>query len=97
MAARSPARWQRDGRAISGKIAGKISRGIAAQLPGNGRTVAAAMPPNVRQDDSQGSLPCAGFGHAMSALEICKTARNMDTQQPCRSPHDGQRDIPQAT
>jgi len=33
MAARSPARWQRDGRAISGKIAGKMSRGIAAQQP----------------------------------------------------------------
>ena len=96
MAARSPARRQRDGRAISGKIAGKISCGISAQLPGNGRTVAAATPPNVRQDGSQDSLPCAGRGHAMSAPETCETTRNLVAQQPCRSPHDGQRDISQA-
>jgi hypothetical protein len=134
MAARSPARWQRDGRAISGKIAGKMSRGIAAQLPGNGRALAAAMPPNVRQDDSQDSLPCtglgrhvrtgnlrddsqlgrattaqlpgngralaaamppnvrqddlqdnlpcAGLGRAMTALETCETTRNLAARQP---------------
>jgi hypothetical protein len=82
MIARSPASWQRDGRAISGKIAGKMSRGIAAQLPGNGWAVAAAMPPNVRQDDSQDSLPCARLGRAMSALETCETTRNWAAQQP---------------
>jgi hypothetical protein len=82
MAARSPARWQRDGRAISGKIAGKMSRGIAAQLPGNGRTVAAAMPPNVRQDDSQDNLPCAGLGRAVSAPETCEMTRNLAAQRP---------------
>jgi hypothetical protein len=57
LAARSPARRQRDSRAISGKIAGKISCGISAQLPGNGRKVAAATPSNVRQDGSQYNLP----------------------------------------
>jgi hypothetical protein len=82
MAARSPARWQRDGRAISGKIAGKMSRGIAAQLPGNGRATAAAMPPNVRRDDSQDNLPCTGLGRAMSALETCETTRNLAAQLP---------------
>jgi hypothetical protein len=69
--AQSPARRSRDGREPSGKT----SRGLSAQLPGNGRTVAAAMPLNVRQDDSQDNLPCAGFGHAMSAPETCETTR----------------------
>jgi hypothetical protein len=96
MAARSPARRQRDGRAISGKIAGRFSRVMSAQLPGNGRTLAAVMPPNVRQDGSQDSLPCAGHGHAMSVPENCETTRNMSAQQPCRSPHNGRRDISQA-
>ena len=94
--ARSPARRQRDGRAISGKFAGRLSRVMSAQHPGNSRTPAAAMPPNVRQDGSQDSLPCAGRGHAMSAPETCETTRNLVAQQPCRSPHDGQRDISQA-
>jgi len=123
-----------DGRAISGKIAGKMSRGIAAQLPGNGRALAAAMPPNVhqddlqdnlpctglgrhvrtgnlrddsqlgrattaqlpgsgralaaamppnvRQDDSQDNLSCAGLGRAMSAPETCETTRNLAARQP---------------
>jgi hypothetical protein len=57
---------------MSGKIAGKMSRGIAAQSPGNGRSVATAMPPNVRQDGSQDNLPCAGLGCAMSAPETCE-------------------------
>jgi len=32
----------------------------------------------------------------MSAPETCETARNLVAQQPCRSPHDGQRNISQA-
>ena len=75
LAARSPARRQRDGRAISGKIAGKISCGISAQLPGNGRTVATAMPPSVCKDDSQDNLPCSRLGRAMSVPETCETTR----------------------
>ena len=51
--ARSPARRSRDGRETSGKKSGEISRVMSAQLPGNGRTAAAAMPPNVCQDNSQ--------------------------------------------
>ena len=80
--ARSPARRSRDGRETSGKKSGEISRVISAQRPGNGRTVATAMPPNVRQDDSQDNLPCAGFGRAMSAPETCETTRNLAAQQP---------------
>ena len=82
MVARSPARRSRDGRATSGKTTGEISRVISAQRPGNGRTVAAALPPSVRQDDSQDNLPCAGFGRAMSAPETCETTRNLAAQQP---------------
>jgi len=67
--ARSPARRSRDGRATSGKTSG----GISAQRPGNSRATAAAMPPNVRKDDSQDNLPCAGFGRAMSAPETGET------------------------
>jgi transposase-like protein len=70
--ARSPARRSRDGRETSGKKSGEISRVISAQRPGNGRTVAAAMPPSVRQDDSQDNLPCAGIRRAMSAPETCR-------------------------
>jgi hypothetical protein len=51
--ARSPARRPRDGCKPSGKKSGEMSRVMSAQLPGNGRTVAAAMPPNARQDNSQ--------------------------------------------
>ena len=83
--ARSPARRSRDGRATSGKTTGEISRVMSAQRPGNGRTVATAMPPNVRQDDSQDNLPCARLGHAMSAPETCETTRNLTAQQPRRS------------
>ena len=82
MIARSPVRWSRDGRESSGKKSGEMSRVISAQRPGNGRTVAAAMPPNVRQDDSQDNLPCAGFGRAMSAPETCETTRNLAAQRP---------------
>ena len=94
--ARSPARRSRDGRETSGKKSGEISRVMSAQLPGNGRAVATAMPPSVRQDDSQDNLPCAGLGRAMSAPETGETTRNMSAQQPCRSPRNGQGNISQA-
>ena len=95
--ARSPARRSRNGRETSGKKSGETSRVMSAQLPGNGRTVAAAMPLNVRQDDSQDNLPCAGDGRAMSAPGTCETTRNTSEQQPCRSPRIGQCNISQAT
>ena len=60
LSARSPARRSRDVREMSGKKSGEISRVMSAPLPGNGRAVATAMPPNVRQDGSQANLPCAG-------------------------------------
>jgi hypothetical protein len=63
--ARSPARRSRDGRETSGKKSGEMSRVMSAQLPGNGRLVAAAMPPNIRQDNSQDNLPRAERGRAM--------------------------------
>jgi len=69
--ARNPAKRSRDGRATSGKTSGAIS----AQRPGNGRTVATAMPPSVRKDDSQDNLPCSRLGRAMSASETCETTR----------------------
>ena len=53
MIQRSPARWTRDGRATSGKIAGEMSRGNAAQFPGNSRTMANAMPSDDQADGSQ--------------------------------------------
>ena len=93
---RSPARWTRDGRATSGKKSGKMSRVIFAQRPGNGRAVAAAMPLNVRQDDSQDNWPCVGIRRAMSAPETCETTRNTIVQQPCRSLHNGQCNISRA-
>ena len=80
--ASSPARRSRDGRETSGKKSGEMSRVMSAQLPGSGRTVAAAMPPNVRQDDSQDNLPCAGLGRAMSAPEACEATRNLAAKQP---------------
>jgi hypothetical protein len=49
MAARSPVRRPRDVRESSGKTSGGISCAMSAQLPGNGRAVATAIPPNVRQ------------------------------------------------
>jgi hypothetical protein len=53
MTARSPARWQRDVRESSGKTAAGISCAMSAQFPGNGRSAAAATPPNVRQGGSR--------------------------------------------
>ena len=94
--ARSPARRSRDGREPSGKKSGEMPRVMSAQLPGNGRTVAAAMPPNVRQDDSQDNWPCVGIRRAMSAPETCETTRNTIVQQPCRSLHNGQCNISRA-
>lgn len=73
--ARSPARRSRDSRATSGKTTGKISCVMSAQLPGNGRTMAMAMPPDGRADDSQDNLPCSRHGRAMSAPETCETTR----------------------
>ncbi len=73
--ARSPARRSRDGRATSGKTTGAISRLISAQLPGNGRAVATAMPPTIRRDNTQDNLPCSRLGRAMSAPETCETTR----------------------
>ncbi len=70
--ARSPARRSRDVRETSGKKSGKISRVMSAQRPGNGRAVATAMPPSVRQDDSQANLPCAGLGRAISARILAR-------------------------
>jgi hypothetical protein len=79
--ARSPARRSRDGREPPGKKSGEMSRVMSAQLPGNGQTVAAAMPPDGRRDDSQDNLPCAGFGCAMAAPETGETTRNLAAQQ----------------
>ena len=70
--ARSPARLSRDGRETSGEM----SRARSAQRPGNGRTVATAMPPNIRPDDSQDNLRCAGFGRAMSAWKLARQPAN---------------------
>jgi hypothetical protein len=70
---------------------------MSAQRPGNGRTVAAAMPPNVHQDDSQDNLPCVGLGRAMAAPETCETTRNTSAQQPRRSSRNDQENISQAT
>jgi hypothetical protein len=73
--ARSPARRSRDGRAATGKTTDEISRVISAQLPGNSRATATAMPPDGRADDSQDNLPCAGCERAMSPPETCETTR----------------------
>ena len=85
----------RDGHAMAAKHparqSGEISRVISAQLPGNGRAVATAMPPNVRQDDSQDNLPCARLGRAMSAPETCETTRSQ------YQPRNSQCNILQAT
>jgi hypothetical protein len=54
------------------------------------------MPLNVRQDNSQDNLLCAGLGRAMSAPGTGKTTRNTSAQQPCLSPRTGQGNISQA-
>ncbi len=82
---RSPARRPRDGRETSGKTSGEISRRKSESCPGNGRAVATAMPPNVRQGGSQDNSRCTGYGRAMSASETCETTRNTVTRQPCAS------------
>ncbi len=69
---RSPARRSRDGRETSGKKSGEMSRVMFAQLPGNGRIVAVAMPPNVRQDNSQDGSPCAGLGRETAAKHLAR-------------------------
>ena len=74
--ARSPARRSRDGRETSGKKSGEISRVVSAQLPGNSRAAATAMPPDGQADDLQDNLPCAGCERAMSAPETCETTRS---------------------
>jgi len=79
--ARSPARRSRDGREPSGKKSGKMPRVMSAQLPCNVPTVATAMPPDGRRDDSQDNLPCARFGRAMAAPETCEMTRNLAAQQ----------------
>jgi len=53
MSQRRPAWRSRDGRESSGKKSGKMSRVKFAQHPVIGRAVAAAIPLNVCQDDSQ--------------------------------------------
>jgi hypothetical protein len=66
------------------------------QRPGDGRTVgkrnAAERPSRrlARQPALRRTCP------AMSAPETCETTRNMSTQQPCRSPRNGQCNISQA-
>jgi hypothetical protein len=82
MIQRSPARRSRNVREPSGKKSGEMSRGISTQFPGNCRASATAMPPTVRQDDSQDNLPCAGLGRAMSAPETGETTRNLSAQRP---------------
>jgi hypothetical protein len=96
MVSRSPARRSSDGREPSGKTSGEMSRAMSAQYPGNGRSVAAAMPPSVRQDGLQDNLRHAGVGRAMVAPKTCETTRKMVAQQPCRSPQNGQCKIWQA-
>jgi hypothetical protein len=54
--ARSPARRSSDSRETSGRTTGEISRVISAQRPGNGRTVATAMPLDGRADGLQDNL-----------------------------------------
>ena len=70
--ARSPARRPHDDREISGKTSGEISRVMSAQLPGNSRATATAMPPDGRADNSQANLPCAGLGRAISARILAR-------------------------
>ena len=77
---RSPARWSRDGREPSGKKSGEMSRATAAQCPRNERAAAEALSPDGRRDDSQDNLRYADVGRTASALEACKTTRNLFTQ-----------------
>ncbi len=67
MIARSSARRSRNGHASSRETSGDISRAVTAQVPGNGRAAAAAMPPTVRQDGSQENWRC---GRALAAPQL---------------------------
>jgi len=96
MIQRSPARRSRDIRETSGKTSGEMSRVIPAQRPGNDQAVTIAMPPSVRQDDSQDNLPCAEHGRAAAAPETCETTRNTIAQRPRRSPRKSQCNISRA-
>jgi hypothetical protein len=69
--ARSPARRSRDGRATTGKTSGDKPRVISAQLPGNGQTAATAMPPNIRQDDSQDNSRADAHVRAINKAASC--------------------------
>lgn len=80
---RSPARWSRDVREPSGKKSSEMSRVMSEQFPGNGRSVAATMPPDGRRDESQDNLRYADVGRTASAPETCKTTRNLFTQWRC--------------
>ena len=79
---RSPARWPYDGRETTGETSGEISHLKSEPRPGDGRALAMAMPPNIRQDDSQDNLGYAGNGGAMSTPETCWTTGEMVAQQP---------------
>jgi len=92
--ARSPARrFAAMGREPSGKTSGEMSRVMSAQLPGNGRTVAAAMPPNVRQDNSQTARLAPDLAAQYPRLKLARqlatwprnsreTSRKMTRQNP---------------
>jgi len=70
MIQRYPARRSRDGRATSGKIAGKMSRAISAPFPGNGRAVANATPPDGHETIRKTTRSMTLNGHAASASQF---------------------------
>ena len=75
---RSPARWTRDGRATSGKIAGEMSRGNAAHFPGNSRTTANAVPSDDQEDGSRdNSQHGAQRPHRSPRNRRCSISRNI--------------------
>ena len=79
--ARSPARRSRDGREPAGKKSGEMSRAMSAQLPGNGQTVAAAMPPDGRRDDSQYVRATAEQQLASSSWEFRRQLLTMTSKK----------------
>jgi hypothetical protein len=89
MIQRSPTRRSRNGRETSGRKSGKISRVMSAQRPANGRAVATAMPPNVRQDDSQANLPAPNVAAQYPRRKLAR--------QLAICPCNGQGNISQAT
>jgi hypothetical protein len=90
MLQRSPARRSSDDRAVSSKTAGEMSRGIAAQLPGNSRAAANAVPPGGLVDDSQdnsqhdaqrlGNIRVAASATRNAAP--CETSRELTRRDP---------------